>query len=140
MTNTQRQKNVPLLLALIREAARASSSLPPELLQLIGSAPLKVTKDKDRDRWIAEARFSEKKRAEQSKMTRAWERITATVKKKPWKRVEASSSGWNGQTDTGGNFSRDEITFKHKDGLSVKLSHHVSFSTGMKSWTIVAWR
>lgn len=122
---------------LIAEAARGPAP-PRELMALVGRMPMKVER-RDNGGWVASARFSEKKRAEQSRMDRGWERVMATVSKKPWIRAGGEHSGWNGQTDTGGNYSSSSMKFTNKaTGMSVSLSRSTSFSTGTKDWSIYA--
>lgn len=127
-----------LITEVITEAARVAP--PPELTALVGKLPMKIERT-ERGSWIASAKFSEKKRAEQGKMGRAWERITASLSKKPWTRVAAERDGWNGQTDTGGNFAGGRLEFRNSaSGLHVSLRDSVSFKTGSKEWTIAAWQ
>lgn len=123
---------------MMTEATRREQP-PAELMALVGKLPMKITRN-PHGTWFATAKFSEKKRAEQGKMSRAWDRIVATLSKKPWIRAGAERGGWNGQTDTGGNFSSGRLEFKNRaTNLHISLSDHVSFKTGSKEWTISAW-
>jgi hypothetical protein len=131
------QITVRQLTRMIVEAARREQP-PRELMALVGRMPMKV-EQRDSDTWIATARFSEKKRAEQARMDRGWERVMAMVSKRPWVRGDSDYSGWNGQTDTGGNYSSSTMKFTHKPtGLTVSLSRSNSFRTGTKEWSIYA--
>lgn len=131
------QITVRQLRQLVTEAVRGKQP-PKELMALVGRMPMKVER-KPSGAWSAYARFSEKKRAEQSRMDRGWERVMATVSKRPWVRGEKDYSGWNGQTDTGGNYSSSRMEFTYKPtGLTVSLSRSNSFRTGTKEWSIYA--
>jgi len=111
-----------------------ASSYPPEILPIIRLLSLmKITKTDDG--WQGVAVFSEKKENQQERMETNWDKIKLILEKKPWK-LSNRSEGYNAFTETGGNYSSNYISAKHKSGVTIFLKSHNSFRTGTKRWEL----
>jgi hypothetical protein len=123
---------------LLRSLNEAKSNIPAALSDLTTNLELKFVVT-DRGSFQATKTISEKKQKEQRAFETKWNKLLQKLSKKPWKKVNTAHDGWNGQTDTSGNYSRDTFKFKHDSGLIISLSSHTSFKTGTKTWAIIAY-
>lgn len=114
----------------------AATGYPPEVAPIMRLLSLMKIR-KFTDGWVGTARFSEKKHGQQAKMHANWIKVQDILKAKPWKVVKGTSSGWDGQTETGGNYVANETLYKSTGGTTVKISYSSSFKTGTKEWRIV---
>lgn len=120
------------------EEEEEMTTIPKELANLVKTLPgMKFTTSPTG--WTGSVKISEKRRKEQTSFYDAWDRTRASLNKKPWKRATESRSGWNGQTDTSGNYSENSAIYVHPSGLNVMMKYNVSFTTGTKVWSVYAW-
>lgn len=116
---------------------RDPGGVPSELVNLVKRLPgLKLSKTPNG--WFGSVKISEKRKKEQAAFGRAWSKVKQSLTEKPWQSNAASRSGWDSAYDVGGNYARNEQAFVHPSGLVVKISSDNSFSTGTKSWTLIA--
>ena len=134
MSQTQLIKNFIVLE--IKRLSEEKATIPPELAALTSRLELKFEQSDGVFR--ASKKISEKNSKEQRAFESKWQKMLATLSKRPWKKVNGEFAGWNGQTDTGGDFSSASRKFVHQTGLTVSVSDHTSFKTGTKSWSITA--
>lgn len=88
--------------------------------------------------WGATIVVSEKRQTEVAKLKKRFEKARLILKKKPWKDAKDSRSGWDGATDTGGNFSGHDIKAVHgESGVVVECNKHYSFKTGTTTVRVV---
>lgn len=136
--NTDHTLQHNILFALLKSLNEAKISVPAELSDLTANLELKFVVT-DRGSFQATKTISEKKFKDQRAFETKWNKLLQKLSKNPWKKVNAVYDGWNGQTDTGGTYSRNTFKFRHNSGLVVSLSSSTSFKTGTKTWTIIAY-
>lgn len=118
--------------------ARKGVEIPPELSDILKLSPL-LKLSKTPDGWLASVKITEKDQNLQQKQFGHWLKIKAILSKRPWKLLNISRDGWDGQTDTGdGNYSASNQQFIHPSGLIVSLSSTTNFRNGTKFWTLTA--
>lgn len=116
--------------------------MPPELAAIVSRLPgFRIHPTADGG-WSGRIQINRDRRGPQHEsFVRAWRKVKETLTKTPWTVEKTKHDGWNGQTETGGNYSRKTQVFNHPDSdLHVEMTDSTSFGTGTTHWVVTAWK